>query len=222
MSKPAGKGSGSGGQPPTTSTSEPKMPDKATVEKLYLAVLEDTLVPPATIERLMESQSIERKWQFVQINGGGIGKGGAGSSSSGSGGQTGAVSQQSASKVIAWGEKEKTLLNKIGTSKSPDIQSLLSLKVLLSSANKETMSAFLKSDGVAILVKAILTRTNHKCMDEVEAALLYEILLCSKLVMNNVMGMKGFLSVSGSIDAIALSLRFEYKHLALLVRTRHL
>lgn len=179
-----------------------KMPDKATVEKMYLAVLEDTLVPPAIRERLIETQSLERKWQFVQIH-----------QSGGSGTSSGHTSKT----VVQWGEKEKALLLKIGTSKSPDIQSLLSLKVLLSSANKETMSSFLKCDGVAILVKAILTRTNHKSMDEVEAAILYEILLCCKLVLNNMMGMKGFLAVTGSIDAIALSLRFEFKHLALLV-----
>jgi hypothetical protein len=199
----------------TNASSNSGMPDKATIERLYLEVLEHTLVPPTIRERLIESQSAERKWQFVQIHQqntmSGGGSGGSGSASIGS-------SQNAANnKGNQWNERGNALLTKINTSKSPDIQSLLTLKVLLSSANKETMTSFLKADGVSILVKAVLTRTNHKSMDEVEAALLYEILLCCKLVLNNMMGMKGFLAVNGSIDAIALSLRFEYKHLALLV-----
>jgi hypothetical protein len=63
----------------------------------------------------------------------------------------------------------------------------------------------------------ILQRVNKKPISTIDVAMLYEVLLCCKLVMNNAIGMKGLLDVSGAIDTIALCLLFDFKPLALLV-----
>ncbi|RYG98958.1 hypothetical protein EON65_50825 [archaeon] len=173
---------------------EERLPPANTIEQKYLEVLEETLTPPEVRKRLVESQSLEQKWRFIQIH-----------------------KPLSEEKLATWGDKETTVLNTINNSRNPDIMSVLNLKVLLSSANKELMASFLEANGVAVLLKVILQKVNKKPITTIDVALLYEILLCCKLVMNNAIGMKGFLDVMGAIDTIALCLLFEYKPLALLV-----
>lgn len=178
------------------STVDAPMPDAEQVERMYSDVLDETLTPPEIKQRLVELQSLENKWKFIQVH----------------------KPLVLSGKGPAWGDREKALLKTLDSSKNPDMQSILQMKVWISSATKEVMSAFLDSGGVRVILKLILQRVNRKPMDEIDAVTLYELLLCCKLLMNNALGMKGFLDVSGAIDTIALCLRFEYKLLALIVR----
>lgn len=172
------------------------MPAADVVERMYSDVLDETLTPPEIKQRLVELQSLENKWKFIQVHKPLVVSG----------------------KGPAWGERENSLLKSLDTAKNPDMQSILQMKVWISSATREVMSAFLDRGGVRVILKLILQRVNKKPLDEIDAVILYELLLCCKLLMNNSVGMKGFLDVSGAIDTIALCLRFEYKLLALMVR----
>ena len=179
----------------SNSATEAPMPEADVVERMYGDVLDETLTPPEIKQRLMELQSLENKWKFIQVH------------------KPLAIS----GKEPAWSEREKSLLKTLDNSKNPDMQSILQMKVWISSATREVMSAFLDAGGVRVILKLILQRVNKKPLDEIDAVILYELLLCCKLLMNNAVGMKGFLDVSGAIDTIALCLRFEFKLLSLMV-----
>lgn len=170
------------------------MPPDTEVNQMYRAMLVETLTPPTVRERLIATQTLEQKWRFVQLH---------------------KTHADNTPKV--WGDKETALLRTIEASKSPDIQSLLNLKVFLTSASKEFMVGFLENGGVAVLTRVILQRVNSRNFGVIDAAILYETLLCYKLIMNNSVGMRGVLDSEGSMDAIALCLKFDYKHLSLLV-----
>jgi hypothetical protein len=173
------------------------MPDEAKVTQMYAAVLDHLLTPPQIKDQLMASQSLEKKWQTVQLHdnifdGSGASHGG-------------------------WGNKEIALLASIEKAKTPDISSLGSLKLSLQAANKEFMDSFLASGGVSVLLKAMETRLSKRPITELDIAILYEIMTCCKVIMNNAVGMEGFMAVKGAVDTIARCLRFEYRVFALLV-----
>ena len=169
------------------------VPDDSQICTMHEKVLDFLLTPPNVKQRLVDTQSVQQKWKIVKAH------------------------KQLFEKAITWGDKERSLLRSIAASKGPDLQLFSSLKIMLSSANREFMSAFLQEGGVATLMKAILYRVPKRSLTELDVAVLYEIMLCCKLVMNNKMGMNGFLAVSGSLDAVALTLKFEFKYLALQV-----
>ena len=60
-----------------------------------------------------------------------------------------------------FGDKELSLLAAIDKSKVPDVQNLSKLKIILSSANREMMAAFLNADVVGILVRMIRARSSR-------------------------------------------------------------
>ena len=158
---------------------------------MYENILDNMLTTPQMKEQLMESQTMDKKRQFVKMH-----------------------------KEIftgGWEDSDTMLLNVIQKSKVPDIHSLSTLKISLKAANKEFMNSFLEAGGVSILLKAIENRLHKNPITELDIAILYEIVCCCKAVMNNSTGMEGFLSVHGAIDTIARSLNFEYKAYALLV-----
>lgn len=88
-----------------------KRPPATAIEKAYLEILEETLTPPEVRNRLVATQTLDQKWKFLQIH-------------------------KHTDKGVSWGDKEDTLLRTIDSSTSPDIMSVLTLKVLLSSANR--------------------------------------------------------------------------------------
>jgi hypothetical protein len=167
------------------------------IEREYDRLLEETLVPPAVRARLLETQTVDKKIAFLSIH---------------------RESRARCLQSSVWGERDRALLAGIFSSGGRHVTALVSLKVLLSSANKTVLASFLQDRGLEALLHCLLCRTQLRQLNESESATLYEALLCCKLVMNNGLGMQAFLEVTGSIDAIALSLRFEHKHLALLVR----
>jgi hypothetical protein len=77
---------------------------------------------------------------------------------------------------LRWGETENQLLSTLKNSKYPDIQKLIKLKVILSSANKDSMRAFLSNDGVSVLSHLINQRLlTAPQISESDVALLYEV-----------------------------------------------
>lgn len=174
---------------------ELKRPPDADINKMYTVVLDQLLTPPQVRDKLIESQSIDQKWKLVQAQ------------------------IDMFEKNTPWGEKERVLLQTISDAGVPAMKSLNILKVILSSANYEFMKAFLDANGVSILLKSIdnILLKTQKVLTEIDTAILFEIMLCFKLIMNNSTGMQSFLAVNGSIDAIARCLRFEYKFFALQV-----
>ncbi len=175
---------------------EMRRPPDADINKMYTVVLEQLLTPPTVRDKLIESQTMDQKWKLVQAQ------------------------LDMFEKNTPWGEKEKALLLQIETAQIPDIKNLNHLKVMLSSANYEFMKSFLEANGVNILMKAIETRISKKSslLTEIDIAILFEIMLCFKLIMNNSIGMEGFLAVDGCLDTMAKCLNFDYKFFALQVR----
>jgi hypothetical protein len=176
----------------------PMMESPEKINETYRAVLDHMLTPPTIKESLMASQSLEKKWQTVKLHQQLFNAGGTNNAS-------------------GWGDRENMLLQVISRCKASDLQSIARLKIVLSSANREIMTSFLNSGGISVLLRAIENRLNSKPQTEVDIAQLYDILSCCKAVMNNELGMEGFIAAPGAIEIVARCLKFEYKHLAILV-----
>lgn len=178
--------------PVSTPAVPDEKPDDAKIEEMYIAVLDHQLIPPNVKESLIKSQSIDKKWQTVQMH-------------------------KQLFAASGWGDKENKILSNIQKSKNLDIHDLVALRAGLSSESKQYMNSFLDNDGVSILLKCAEQRLHKKPATELDIAILYEIFSCFKSIMNNSTGMDGFLSVEGSVEMIARSLRFDFKTFTLLV-----
>lgn len=174
------------------------MPDLDRLNAMYVAVLDHLLTPPQIKEQLMSTQVPEKKWQTVQMYENIF----EGSNHQAHGG---------------WGSKESSLLDSIGKAKVPDIGQLGKLRTSLASATKEFMDSFLSAGGVSVLVKAMEVRLIKRPFTELDVAILYEIMACCKVIMNNAVGMEGFMAVKGAVETIARCLRFDYRVFALAV-----
>ncbi|RYH10496.1 hypothetical protein EON65_39380 [archaeon] len=168
------------------------------VNEMYSAVLDHLLTPPQVKEGLMNSQSLEKKWQTVRMHQQ-LFEGGSNNNAN------------------VWGDRENVLLHNISKAKLPDLQSISRLKIILTSANRELMTSFLDSGGISVLLRAIEQRLISKPQTEVDIAIMYELLSCCKAIMNNDLGMDGFSTSAGAIDIVARCLKFDYKHFAILV-----
>eukprot|EP00981_Chlorochromonas_danica_P005143 scaffold1036_cov169-Ochromonas_danica.AAC.23 len=202
-SSPSGSGSGSGSGSSLPFASQPvdfdtEEPNPIRINQMYSAVLDHLLTPPQVKEGLMSSQSKEKKWQTVKM-------------------YRKLFEEHSGSSSTSWGDRENALLTSIARSKMPDVAHLSRLKIVLSSANRELMTSFLDAGGISVLLRAIEGRLNCRPQREVDIAILYEILSCCKVIMNNDLGMEAFAATPGAIDIVARCLKFEYKLFALLV-----
>lgn len=157
----------------------------------YEAILDKMLTTPQMKEQLMK-QTLDKKKQFIKLN-------------------------KAHLDVGVWGDAEDLMLTQLAKAKLPDLNSLNTLKQSLKSANKEYMNSFLEAGGISVLLTAMENRIKKQPITELDVAILYEILSCCKAVMNNAVGMDGFLSVEGSVNIIARSLNFEFKPYSLLV-----
>lgn len=169
--------------------------DVERINVLYAAVLDHLLIPPSKKDELLQTQTLDKKKQMLKMH-----------------------QQILEPGANSWGDKEAGLLNNIVKAKIPDLQSLARLRIILTTANREFMVSFLEHGGVSVLLRTIESRVSKSPLRELDVAILYEILTCCKAVMNNRVGMDGFIAVQGSIATIARCLHFEFKTLALLVR----
>ena len=167
-------------------------PDDEEVAEMYIRVLDHLLTPPHVKDQLVASQSVEKKWQTVKMH-------------------QQVFEGEVVGKSHSWGSKDTVLLKAIEKSKTPDIQSLSRLKISLSAANRDYMDGFLQEGGVGILIKAMETRINKTPVTELDVAILYEIMTCCKAIMNNAVGMEGFMTVPGAIETVSRCLRFDFR-----------
>ena len=178
------------------STRFPK-PDDKQVEIMYEAILDSLLTPPEVKKKLIQTQSIDKKWQTVKMHQG--------------------VTEQKDPKSL-WGDKETLLLDSLFRTKSPDLNLLTQLKAILTSANRELMSSFLDNGGVRLIVHVIEAILCHDPLNDNDYDKLFETMMCCRAIMNNSFGMDGFLSVEYSVEKLTRCLILENKPLALLVR----
>ena len=174
------------------------IPPLEELDRIYSSVLDQLLFPPHVKEQLLSSQPPEKKWQQVLLH------------------KTTTENKEDM-KTLSWSDKDRKLLSDIRKSKQPDIKSLLLLKTILSTANREYMNNFFDAGGCNVLVKCIDDRIARVPMTNLDAALLYEIMACIKTIMNNTVGMEGVIEHSNAIERIAETLRFEWKPLAMQV-----
>jgi hypothetical protein len=87
-----------------------------------------------------------------------------------------------------WGEKENDLLKQIMVQKVPDQQLLIQLRSILSTANRLMLTAFVEASGVSVLVKCVNSRLLKNSLNELDKAILYELILSFKCIMNNDIG----------------------------------
>ena len=163
---------------------------------MYETLLDVLLTPANAKETLIKTQTLEKKWQLVQLHKSSLG-------------------DKAFTKSNEFSAKGKQLLNAIATVGIPEVQQMLELKSMLKTANKQWMEAFLEADGITILVEKMSVRVARVPLSELDAALLYEMILCCKAIMNNSTGMDRMLDAPGCIDIVARCLVFDWKALAL-------
>ena len=137
--------------------------------EIYSIVLDNLLFPPHVKEQLLATQTKEKKWQTIQM-------------------QKHILKDSMLSRSQSWGEQHISLLSLIRRSRVPDIQLLIRLRSMLSTATLDILTGFLSSGGVELLMKCIDDRMSRVPMTDLDAALLYETTSCCKMVMNNSIG----------------------------------
>ena len=177
-----------------------ELPAEEEIESMYSLVLDHLLFSPSLRDQLMKSESLEKKWQMAKMH------------------QKIFESGTESCVQLLWSGKDSKMLKSLFNEKVLDIKKLLELKSLLSTANKEWMIEFLKNDGILLIFDSVEFLLSRVPMSELDAALLFELIACCKVVMNNGLGMDATLEMPRSLDLIALSLRFEWKPIALQVR----
>jgi hypothetical protein len=168
------------------------------IEVMYSKLLDYLLTPPHVKVEMISTQSIEKKKETLLTH-------------------KKFFEGEKAIKLATWGEKENNLIASIKNAAVPDFHIVAKLRTVLSSANRMLLNSFMGAGGLAILLQALENRMNKKPQTELDVAVMYEILLCLKAVMNNSTGMEGVLATYGAIDTIARSLRFDYKLYSMLV-----
>jgi hypothetical protein len=166
------------------------------IQALYVQVLDSLLIPPYVKEQMIATQTKEKKIQTIIMH------------------KDTLKDQKTQSQTS---EQQRSLLSIIKSAKVPDINIIIKIRVLLSTANKEFFMTFLDAGGLQVLYKCIDDRLNKQPMTELDAALLFELLTCYKSILNNPTGMESVAKSSGLVEQIVRSLRFEWKSIALLV-----
>lgn len=169
--------------------------DDDELEDLYASVLDHLLFPAAVKAELIKSQSKEKKKQMVIMHRSAIEK----------------------DKLVSWGEKENSILTILMKSRMPDLKQLSYIKTVLTTANKAVLSSFIEASGVTVFVKCINERVARANVTELDAVVLYELVSCLKVTMNNETGMLAVLETPDAINALARCLIFEWKSLSTIV-----
>jgi exonuclease VII small subunit len=171
----------------------------ADMDTKYRLYLEKDLIEPTLVEIKVASDPYEEKLQYIQLH-----------------------EEIQEKKQITSYAVLKDLVERIRSTKHPEIGLLLSMKVSLAgdkTSSGDCIASFLDLQGISALIDLVYYRFSLKSgkIETLDAALLYEVLMCCKLVMNHSVGMKAFLDFPGCMDAVARCLFFEFKPLALLV-----
>lgn len=161
------------------------------IADIYCIVLDHLLFPPDVKSQLIATQTMEKKWQTIQM-------------------QKHILKDTMLSRSQSWGEAQISLLVLIEKAKVPDIQHFIRLRSMLSTANLDILTGFLSAGGVELLLKCIDHRLVRVPMSDFDTALLYETMCCCKMVMNNGTGIwqrTKFVSPTIFVIYIALQIR---------------
>jgi hypothetical protein len=165
------------------------------IEATYAQILENLLFPPHVRDQLIATQTIEKKLQMIQMH-------------------KDTLKDKS---ISEFGEKQINLMNNIRAARTPDIEKVISLRSMLSTSNREFLQAFIDAKGIVLLIKLVNDRLCKIPMTELDAAILYESLLCFKMIMNNGLGMNAVVNTPRAIEHVCKSLKFEWKAISLVV-----
>lgn len=186
------------------------------LEKQYALVLDHLLFPQNVKAELIKTQTNEKKRQMVAMHKSAIEKDELGS----------------------WGEKESAILSTLlkqcehsfqmkyqipmrdsplDKQRYPDVKLISHLKTVLTTANKSVLSSFINESGIFVLITCINSRLAKTNLTDADAVLLYEIVSCFKVTMNNETGMEAVLDVNDGICSISRCLLFEWPLLSSLV-----
>jgi hypothetical protein len=171
--------------------------DEKQILDMYCTVLDNLLTPPHVKEQLVQSQSLEKKFQMIRM-------------------QKHLLTDASIHQSSKWNDQHRNLLTLIRSNKVPDIQNITRLKSVLSTANREFLVHFIDEHGIEVILRGMSDRIIKVPPSDLDQALLYELLGCCKVVMNNDIGMNAFLSTPYSVQHVAQSLIFDCKPIALL------
>lgn len=167
------------------------IPPDDVLDDLFAKVLDSLLIQESDSKwQTMMTQERDKKWQLITLH---------------------------KTNLSSWGEREHGLLVSLSKCNIPDIHTIFQLKSILSTGNKDTLMNFLDCAGVSVIVKCMNNRLAKICLSELDVAILYELVLCCKALMNNRIGMDGFLNSQGAMDALVRCLLFEWKTLVLQV-----
>lgn len=181
-----------------TSADDSKLSDEE-IDVLYSDVLDSLLFPPHVKEQLLATQTRDKKSQTIHL-------------------QKSLLHDMNLSKTALWGVEQQELLETIKNSKTPEIQLFIQLRSSLSTANRDFMRHFFESGGLIVLMKCVDERASKPNKNDHDAAMLYEIMCCFKMIMNNAAGLENFITQEGSIECTARALLFDWKPLALQVQ----
>jgi len=178
------------------------MPDAAVIEKMYVKVLESLMMPAATIQKLVEKESIEKKWEMIGMHGK----------------QLADVNVQ---QLMMFNDKDKQMMEVLketnGTMKVPGHDVVNSLKLALRQPTKVWFDGFVNSKGVVILMESIKARLAHHPTSSFDAVVLLEFLECFKFIMKDEHGMKTVINTTGAIGTITMCLDFKWDRVCLAV-----
>jgi hypothetical protein len=180
--------------PSYASAARPNLIDEE-LEEQYAQVLDHLLFPQNVKAELIKTQTDEKKRQMVEMHRSAIAKDVLGS----------------------WGEKESTILSTLLKQKVPDMKLISHLKTVLTTANKSVLSSFISESGIFVLITCINSRLAKTHLTDADAAILYEIVSCFKVTMNNETGMEAVLDMDDGICSISRCLLFEWPVLSSLV-----
>jgi hypothetical protein len=192
---------GSPSKSPTKSGAvDDEIPPEADLQSMYAAVLDHLLTPAHVKAQLIDSQSDQKKWQTVKMykqlfdEGPGHRK-----------------------KTGGWGRDEKVLLTSLEGAKEIHMNSLNSLKVILSSANRTCMIGFLEDDGVSVLFNILRNRLKRRFTTELDTAIMHATLACLIIVMNSSIGLEKVFDEPFCMHTVAECLNFKHKVFAVQV-----
>jgi hypothetical protein len=167
---------------------------KDQIEQLYSEILDEALTSPDIKQRLIDTVSIDQKEKYVSIH---------------------KSSKKTRRKSDMWDDKDDSFVETLKKQKFPDIEILLDLRIRLSTAKKEYIQKFLAKNGVYILIDVISNRLNRRLIDEFDAAIIYEVLLSFKIIMNSAIGMKYVIEHPLTIQTFIKCLHFDFKPLGM-------
>ncbi|GMH66234.1 hypothetical protein TrLO_g4004 [Triparma laevis f. longispina] len=178
------------------------MPEDAVIEKMYVKVLESLMMPAATIQKLVEKETIEKKWKMIGMHGK----------------QLADVNVQ---QLMMFNDKDKQMMDVLqstnSTMKTPGHEVVNSLKLALRQPTKVWFDGFVNSKGVMILMESIKARLAHHPASAFDAVVLLEFLECFKFIMKDNHGMETVINTTGAIGTITMCLDFKWDRVALAV-----